>query len=249
MYNAIVLAGGVSKKLSAEDVQMYEAFIDIGGTPMLYFVLKALVQSKKIGRIIVAGPMERLQKVALPEKVIPVSSGSTIFDTVINGMNALSATEKTLIATVDIPFITTEAIDDFLMQCERQEGDFYYPIIEKSISEAKFPQGKRTYVKLTDGVFTGGNLFLVNPSIVPQCMMIAKKIIANRKKPWRLASLLGWTTLMKFVCGYLSVEAAKMRVSKILAVQGIVIRSKYPEIGMDIDKPDDINLVKQYLVK
>jgi GTP:adenosylcobinamide-phosphate guanylyltransferase len=249
MYNAIVLAGGVSKNLSADHVQIYEAFIDIGGNPMLCFVLKALLKSEKIGKILVAGPMKMLAELDLPENVRLVQSGETILDTVVNGINALDSLEKTLIVTVDVPFITATAIDDFLMQCEAEEGDFYYPIIEKSISEAKFPQGKRTYVKLTDGTFTGGNIFLVKPQVIPHCMRIAKQIIANRKKPWRLASLLGWITLLKFVFGYLSVEAAKKRASKILAMQGVVIISSYPEIGMDVDKINDVILTRQYLDK
>lgn len=249
MYNAIVLAGGVSKELSADHVQTYEAFIDIGGKPMLYFVLNALLKSEKIGKILVAGPMQLLAKSDLPEKVRIVQSGETILDTVVNGITALGSVEKTLIVTVDVPFITAAAIDDFLIQCEAHEGDFYYPIIEKSVSEARFPQGKRTYVKLTDGTFTGGNIFLVKPAIIPNCMRIAKQIIANRKKPWRLASLLGWITLLKFVFGSLSVDAAQKRVSKILAMQGVVIISNYPEIGMDVDKLSDALLVKQYLVK
>jgi len=249
MYNAIVLAGGVSKNLSADHVQIYEAFIDIGGKPMLCFVLNALLKSEKIGKIFVAGPMKLLAELDLPEKVRLVQSGETILDTVVNGITALGSLEKTLIVTVDVPFITTEAIDDFLMQCQAEEGDFYYPIIEKSISEAKFPQSKRTYVKLTDGTFTGGNIFLVKPEIIPNCMRIAKQIIANRKKPWRLASLLGWITLLKFIFGYLSLEAAKKRASKILAMQGVVIISDYPEIGMDVDKLSDALLVEQYLVK
>jgi len=249
MYNAIVLAGGVSKELSADPVQMYEAFIDIGGKPMLYFVLNALLNSEKIDEIFVAGPIKLLAELDLPEKVKLVQSGETILDTVVNGITALGSLEKTLIVTVDVPFITTEAIDDFLMQCQAEEGDFYYPIIEKSSSEAKFPQSKRTYVKLTDGTFTGGNIFLVNPEIIPNCMRIAKQIIANRKKPWRLASLLGWLTLLKFIFGYLSLEAAKKRASKILAMQGVVIISNYPEIGMDVDKLSDALLVEQYLVK
>ena len=249
MYNAIVLAGGVSKNLSADRVQIYEAFIDIGGKPMLYFVLNALLKSERIGKILVVGPMKLLAELDLPEKVKLVQSGETILDTVVNGITALGSLEKTLIVTVDVPFITAAAIDDFLMQCEAEEGDFYYPIIEKSVSEAKFPQSKRTYVKLTDGTFTGGNIFLVRPQVIPHCMRIAKQIIANRKKPWRLASLLGWITLLKFVFGYLSVEAAKTRVSKILAMQGVVIISNYPEIGMDIDKLSDVILLEQYLDK
>ncbi|MDF2564378.1 MAG: cofC [Massilibacillus sp.] len=249
MYNAIVLAGGVSKNLSADHVRTYEAFIDIGGKPMLYFVLKALLQSEKIDKIIIAGPMKMLAEVDLPENVKLVQSGETILDTVVNGIAALDSLEKTLIVTVDVPFITAAAIDDFLMQCQAEEGDFYYPIIEKSVCEVKFPQGKRTYVKLSDGTFTGGNIFLVKPEIIPHCMRIAKQIIANRKKPWRLASLLGWITLLKFVFGYLSVKAAKERVSKILAMQGVVIISDYPEIGMDVDKLSDVILVEQYLVK
>ncbi|WP_110954262.1 NTP transferase domain-containing protein [Anaerosinus massiliensis] len=249
MYNAIVLAGGISKKLSADHAQMYEAFIDIGGKPMLSFILEALQQSKHIAKIIVAGPSNLSDRMPLKQYDITFAqSGKTILDTVTSGLKASQSSCKTLIVTVDVPFITTEAIDDFIRQCEEKDGDFYYPIIEKQISEVKFPQAKRTYVKLSDGIFTGGNIFLVNPNIVPQCMLVAEKMIKNRKKPWKLASLLGWGTLIRFILGNLSVDAARNRVSEILGVRGVVILSNYPELGMDMDKISDIELARQYFI-
>ena len=47
MYDAIVLAGGKSKGAGIGNGE-YEALLNIGGRPMLYFVVDALKKSEKI---------------------------------------------------------------------------------------------------------------------------------------------------------------------------------------------------------
>ena len=60
--------------------------------------------------------VEVLSKIQLSGKVNFVSSGLTIMDTVKNGIDAVGGKEKVLIVTADLPFLTAEAIDDFLLQ-------------------------------------------------------------------------------------------------------------------------------------
>ena len=136
------------------------------------------------------------------------------------------------------------AIDDFLSQCAEVEVDLYYPIVSKEINNQQYPGNKRTYVHFTDGTYTGGNIFLVNPAIVPQCLLIAGKLIDNRKNPFKLCRLLGWGFVFSFLIGTLSLRKVKERVAQLLGVTGTVIQSPYPELGIDVDKPSDLELVR-----
>ena len=249
MYNAIILAGGISKNFSADDVSKNEALLDIGGRPMLSFVLAALEKSKFIDKIFVVGPISKLKYIGFSERVTLVQSKNSIMDTVIAGIQAASKEKPVLVSTTDIPFLTAQAVDDFIGQCVQKQVDLCYPIIAKEIIQSKYMDAKRTYVKLSDGVFTGGNLFFVNPLVIPKCMEIAYKVIDHRKNPFKLATILGWKNLLKFILGSLSSEAAQQRMAEILNIDICVIKSDYAEIGMDVDKIEDLKIAREIFSK
>lgn len=246
MCDAIVLAGG-EKKDARTGESLDEALLEINGKPMVSLVVEALAASAFVRRVYVVGPIARLKRLAFPDNVELLQSGLNLMDTIASGLQGVKSPGKVLISTVDLPFLSAEAIDDFLTRCRVVDADLYYPVISQEDMAARFPDARRTYVKLREGVFTGGNLFLVDPAIVPKCMTVARRVVANRKKPWRLASLLGWATLLRFVLRRLSLEGARARLSDILGIRGRVIRSTYPEIGMDVDKMDDLKLARTYL--
>jgi GTP:adenosylcobinamide-phosphate guanylyltransferase len=211
---------------------------------MVTFVAEALAASPNIGRIFVIGPLIALADCKFPEGTMISQSGDTIIQTIKIGMDGLGHREKVLVVTADIPMLTSEAINDFLAQCADVEADLYYPIVTKQANNARYPNNKRTYVRLKEGVYTGGNIFLVNPEIIPRCMEVAERIIDNRKNPLKLCCILGWSFVIAFLLGLLSLGKVEKRVSEILGITGAVVLSDYPELGIDVDKPSDLELVR-----
>lgn len=245
MYDAIILAGGEnSKQLSRFSSQPYEALIEIAGRPMVTYVAQALAASGQVDRILVVGPAQALKGCSFPPKTEIFASGVTIMDTIRQGMAGLGHNRNTLIATADIPLLTAESVNHFLQQCSRVEADLYYPIVTEEVNEKAYPGVRRTYVRFREGTFTGGNLFLVNPLIVPGCVALAEKIIDNRKNPLKLCHMLGWSFVVKFVLGMLDLRQVERRVSELLGIRGAVIQSPYAELGIDVDKPSDYELVQ-----
>lgn len=245
MYDAIILAGGEnSKELSKYTPHGYEALIDIAGKPMVSFVAAALAASRQVDRIFVLGPVAELAGCVFPPRTSVIASGPTIIETIRLGIRSLGHFRPVLVATADIPLLTADAVNDFLGQCRRVEADLYYPIVTKEANERSYPGNKRTYARLREGVYTGGNLFLVNPGIVEQCAQVAEKFIAERKHPVVLCRMLGWSFVLRFLVGVLSLKDVERRVSELLGVRGAVIMSPFPELGIDVDKPSDLELVR-----
>ena len=75
-------------------------------------------------------------------------------------------------------------------------------------------------------------------------MEVAERIIDNRKNPLKLCCILGWSFVLAFLLGSLSLVKVERRVSEILGIKGAVIQSDYPELGIDVDKPSDLELVR-----
>lgn len=253
-YDTVILAGGESssdlKKMAPYD---NEALIIVGNYPMIYYVYRALRASAKIDKIIVSGPIDALKNI-LPrdEKLLFVEGGSNAMDSFARAVKVLEATEistKVLVLPTDIPFISTEAIEDFLARCEETDDDFYYPVTCREVNEAKFPGVQRTYVRLQEGVVTGGNLFLIRSELIERCLEMGVKLVERRKNPLAMAQLFGFGLVWKYITRRLSIEMAEKRFYQALGIRGKGIISPYAEVGVDVDKPSDLKLAQERLGK
>lgn len=243
----MILAGAPNtKKLTAVSPESYEAMIPLAGRPMVDFVSLALENSPSIGQVAVVGPSEldylKGKKVS---SVIPC--GDTLMENLRRGLESFQPDKMVLVATADIPLLTAAAVEDFLAQAKKYQADFYYSIIEKGVGEAKYPDCKRTYVRLKDGTFTGGNLLLLYPRILEQGWELAENMYRLRKEPLKMCRLLGWGFFAQLLLGRLTISKLEDRFEQLLGAKGKAIISPYPEVGIDVDKPADYELAAKYI--
>lgn len=244
-YNVVILAGARNEgPLRTISSHSYEALIPVGSKPMVEHVIEAVKRSKYTDRILVVGPKKELEQ-SLRDELIIIQGTDSMVENIKLGANKFKSSSYILVVTSDIPLITARAIDDFLKACQNETADIYYPIISKQVNRQKYPGVKRTYVRLTDGTFTGGNMVLLRTEIIDQCQKMMEKVISWRKKPWKLSQLLGFKFIIKFLCGRLSLEEIEDRVSQIIGFKGIGLISEFPEIGFDVDKPSDLEKMKE----
>lgn len=241
--NAIILAGAANTgALRDVSTAANEALIDIGNKPMVQYVVDALRQSIQIGRILLVGPTDLLRERVRGENLEFIPSRQRIVDNINAALEQLPPDEKVLIATCDIPLINGNIVDGFLGLCAQRDADLYYPVVEKSVNEQRFPHVKRTYVRLREGTFTGGNMFLVNPWIRARVTEKMNEFLKVRKNPLKMAGLLGWGFLWRLVTRRLSLQEAEAKASSFFGIRGAVIVCPFPEIGVDVDKPSDLQL-------
>ncbi|NLA59063.1 MAG: NTP transferase domain-containing protein [Firmicutes bacterium] len=245
--DAVVLAGAKNTgRLRKMDDSFYEASIEIAGRPMLYYVLDALANVPEINRIVVTAPLGAFDG-DWQGKATFLPAADSMLENIRRGIAALNTKGKILIVTSDIPLISPAAISDFIQRCKEREADIYYPIICRDVNDRQFPGVKRTYVRLREGVFTGGNMALVSPDIIEKCSEIIERAIAMRKNPLQLSRLLGFKFIIKFLLNQLSLREIEARVQDVLHCRGVGVISPYPQVGIDVDKPSDLELVRQVL--
>ncbi|MBT1278479.1 nucleotidyltransferase family protein [Thermoanaerobacter sp. CM-CNRG TB177] len=238
--NAIILAGSTK-----EDKLPDKAFIEIKGKYMISYVIEALRGCDKIDKIAVVGDPEKLKKVVGIDVII--EQADNIMDNVLKGVELFKNDKRVLILTCDIPMLTKEAVCDFIEKSEATGADLCYPIVRKEDNLKKFPEAKRTYARVKEGVFTGGNIFYVNPGIIDRLIKDAKQFIAYRKRPWKLGKLLGGKILFLFLIGRLSISHIEKKAEELFNINGKAIISEYPEIGNDVDKEEDVVMATKYL--
>lgn len=204
---------------------------------MSAYVLRALRESGRVGRIVYVGPVAPALDGLFD---LNVQDRGAMLENLELGLAALPATERVLVSTADVPLLTPESVRDLLT---RDPGaGLVYPIIPMSVSEARFPGGRRTAARVREGRFTGGNLFLLEPRLVKAFMPRLKQVIENRKNPLALAGLIGVPVLVKFLLGSLTIRELEARVTRILGVDARALISAHAEIGFDVDKPEDLEV-------
>jgi CTP:molybdopterin cytidylyltransferase MocA len=247
--DALIMAGADNGgRLGEVSDSPYEATIDINGRTMLGWVLKGVLTSAYIDRIIIVGPVEALAPIVRSEgatdRVTLVERRGGMFDNLLAGLEQLDSSKLALAMSSDIPFITGEALDGFVDACAKKPAQVYYSLVPKSVNESRFPGVKRTYFKLADGVVTGGNVFMVEPKCITDNAELIHKLLDMRKKPLALVSMLGLGFILKFVTGRLKIVDVEDKARRWLGIEGRGIIVNYPEIGVDVDKPSDYELAK-----
>lgn len=250
MVNVILLAGAANNgPLKDMSTATNEALIEIGSKPMVQYVIDGLRQSAQIGRIVLCAPPGELEPHVKGEGLEFVPSQGSILSNFLAAYKVLPKDQAMMIATCDIPLITGEIIDGFLQLCQQKQADLYYPIVEKQVGEQKYPLVKRTYVQLREGTYTGGNLFLVNPAVVEEAAPRVERFLAYRKSPLKLAGLLGWTFAVRYLLlKNLRMHELEAKISQMLGIRGAVIECPWPEVGIDVDKPADLQLARAVLL-
>lgn len=248
MVECVILAGGLSEELTAAEGVPNKALLKIGRKEMVRYVLDAYSRVDEIRRIVLVGPLEKFSFLKKDYPLLElVPEGDTILDNVVAANNFLQAGNPLLISTADIPLLTPAAVEDFLQQCSPYSGDFYYPIVTRKECENKFPGVERTFVSLREGVFTGGNIFLVNPLKIESSIPLVRQFLEHRKNPLKMVSLLGAGFILRAVTRQLALPGLESRFSALLNVKAKAMISKYAEISFDVDKPGDLELVRRIL--
>jgi GTP:adenosylcobinamide-phosphate guanylyltransferase len=250
--NAIVLAGGIPE----ENDQLYaytqggaKALVDIAGKPMVQWVVDALDRAPSVGDLIVVGlPPGSSLNCSKPLSLLE-DQGSMLRN-IKAGVDRLAVSHPTdthaLIVSSDIPSITPEIVEWRIDVARAADVDLDYAVVERSTMEARFPRSNRSYVRLRDVEVCGGDINVARLALA-QDEDLWTRLIEARKNALRQAALFGFGTLFLVMARRLTLPDAERRVSAQLGLKGRVSRSPYAEVAMDVDKPHQLELLRDEL--
>jgi GTP:adenosylcobinamide-phosphate guanylyltransferase len=250
---AIILAGSPpDPAIEAAYSVPNRAAVPIAGKMMLEYIVDALRGASGISEIRLIGD---LQCPGITETVTPPG---TLIENLIAGMRASCPGGKdshVLVATSDIPMLTSEAVDDFLRRCGDFSADFYYPVIAKSDAETQFPGMRRTYARLAEGTFTGGNIVVMRAGFVLENAETIRSVFGARKSVMRLAGLIGLPILFRAIMAQyispraLDLKAIEQTVGRLLHATVKALPTSYAGIGADADNVEQIEAFRRILVE
>lgn len=254
-FDGVILAGDRRKgdPLHHHSGTTCKAMAPINGIPMIHHVINALRNAGSISSINLSGPDEastladRTLAQWMEDEVISWRPSDVSPSTSAYGMlSAMPTTRPTLLTTADHPLLTSEILDHFCNACANTSHDVVVGIAPHDIVQAAHPEMKKTVLRFREGGYCSCNLFAF---MTPRGREVAdfwRRIEHERKKPLLLIRLLGWTTLVRYRLGLLSLDSALDRLSRHLNLSIGAVKLPYANAAVDVDSVADYQLIQDY---
>lgn len=251
--DCVLIAGGVPQS----DDPLYpfaqgkpKSLIEIGGKPMAQWVVDALTEAPDVGEIIVVGLPPEADLVS-PKIAHYHSDQGSLLNNGLAGiewlLNRDPGAREVLLSCADIPLLRPEMVTWLIEQHQKRPTDLNYTVISRLAMEATFPTSDRTYARFADMDVAGGDIHVADPHIFRSHQDLWQKLAVSRKESLKAALRLGPGIFIKFFLHRLSTVELEARVQQRLNIRLRVLPAPYPELGMDVDKPHQLEICRRML--
>lgn len=251
--DALITAGGVPQP---ED-QLYpftqggaKSMLPLAGKPIVQWVLDAVSGCDRIDQVVVVGLVDEGVLQSQKELHFLPSQG----DLITNMRAGFLLLEQispgqpyALLISGDTPGINPEMLAWLIGIVDAEAHEFYYPVVERRLMEARYPGAHRTYARFKDAEVCGGDVMALRKDLARKPLPRIEQLVAARKAPLRQAAILGLDTLLLLLMRQITLAAAVRRVCRRLDLDAVAIPAPYPEMAMDIDKPNQLQMLAQDL--
>ncbi|MBE7216891.1 MAG: nucleotidyltransferase family protein [Caulobacteraceae bacterium] len=246
--SALVLAGsrpGAPDPVAASEGVAHKALARLGGETLLARVVAA-VRAAGAERVIVSAsdPAVRAAAAALQAQVLEAEAGPSA--SVAAALDAVGA--PLLVTTADHALLQPHWVRRFLADAPA-EADVSALLARRPRVEAAAPGARRTYINLRGGGWSGCNLFYLATPEARRAVDVWRRVEAQRKRPWRIARMVGPGALLAYASGALSPEGAARRISQATGARAALVESPYGLCAVDVDTPGDLALARRLLAE
>lgn len=256
-WTALVLAGqrpGVND-LAAANGQPYKALIPVAGQSMMSRVIAALDACPRIVRIVIVAQIPDLllsgdtAQLRGNPKVKPAASTDGIAASIAKIAGQDIAPWPVLVTTADHALLTSEMVEEFLDACdgEARDADLAIAFGERRIVEAAYPRTRRTWLKFSDGYYSGANLFALRGAKVLPALKLWSGVEQDRKKGLAVISQFGPWLLLRAVTRTITFPQALAKAGLRLGLVAKPVVMSQAEAAIDVDKPADLVLAEEIL--
>lgn len=249
--NAIVIAGGIP--LPEDPLYTYtegrsKAMLDIAGKPMIQWVLDALSEAHKVDKVILIGLSEKIG-LRCAKPIFYVSNQGRMLENIVAGVEKSlelnPQNEYVLIVSSDIPALRGEMVDWLVEQVQQTPADVYYGVVPRDVMEQRYPNSKRTWTRLKEMEVCGADINACHVRMATEHLDLWEDLIGNRKSPIKQIMKLGLDTVLLLLLRRLTIDEVVQRASQRLGIHGKAIVWPWAEAGMDVDKPHQLELMRE----
>lgn len=238
--NPVAEAAGVSCKVLAP----------VNGTPMILRVVKSLERAGYVKKIIMCGPDREtfmhspvLRDLKDSGRVEWLAARATPSASAGYAMESVPKEMRVLLTTGDHALLSPKVIDFFCRSSLDSGCDATAALAPLQEVAAAFPETRRTSYRLKDGAYCSCNLFSFLTPDAGKAVLFWRRIEEKRKNPLKVVTAFGWTAVLQYLTGRLTLSAGMELMSGSLGCRACAVIMPFPEAAVDVDTPEDLEYV------
>jgi len=145
--------------------------------------------------------------------------------------------EPLIYATSDMPYVSAEAIVDFLSRVP--PGHVALPLAEMDAFARRFPGAPPAGITLAGERVVNGDVFTIPGGSIDAVERVAAKFFQARKRPWQMAGLVSPRLMVRFLFRRLGIGHLEEHARGVLGVSAVAVRGCRPELAFDADNVEE----------
>jgi CMP-2-keto-3-deoxyoctulosonic acid synthetase len=258
-FTVLLLAGrrGPTDPVAHYAGVSHKILVPIAGVPMIVRVVRSLRAAPSIKRIVISlddptildGLAEIRPLIDAGVLSVHHTQGRSPSESVLQYFTSQSVHEPLIVTTADHPLLTKEMAEHFCAAVAASKADVVVGVVAESFFRAGYPESKRSFIPLRGESFCGTNLFALRTSRAAAAAAFWHHAGQFRKRPWRLLSTFGLTTLVLLALRRLDLAAAIPRVARVLGASIDVVQMPFAECAIDVDNVNDLETASRILAQ
>lgn len=248
-WTAIVLAGQRPgpDRLAEAFGETYKALIRVGGTPMIAHVVDTLLGVEGIARIAILSQAPDVLRPALPDdpRIGYAQAGAGISSSIKALAGGDAAPWPVFVTTADHPLLTRAMVSAFLAGAA--DCDVALAAVERHAMLARYPENKRTWLRFSDGAYSGANLFALATPRAVRALDLWSMAEQDRKKAFRLFWHFGPLLALRAITRTIGFAAAIRSAGRRNGFAAKLVVLDDPEAAIDVDKVSDHEMAESIL--
>ena len=225
-----------------------KALVPVCDAPMISHVVRTLHLSPHIGKIVILSQdVDHLRPaVDAGGGAILVESQNSISLSIKAQAETLGFSSPLLVTTADHPLLTVEMIHEFVRNAG---GDLAVAMVERQTMLKQFPNAQRTWLRFSDGAWSGANLFALMTQKSSLALDLWADAEQDRKKAWRLFLHFGLLLAIRALTRTIGLHQAMEKAGKRLGLDARLVPMSDPVAAIDVDKRSDHVLAEKILAE
>ncbi|APG63511.1 hypothetical protein LPB140_02895 [Sphingorhabdus lutea] len=247
-FDAILLAGSrpeIDPLAHAANVSL-KSLVMVHGRPMLSWPLRHILSHPQCRKLCILAQDFRellqhpqLKPLLTHPKAQMCISNDGISSSIADILNGSQLSSPILILTGDNVLINDMILDEFLQSAKG--NDLAVGMVEKRTMMAKYPDAKRTWIKLRGGAWSGANLFWIEkPAAMQPLLSFWQDVEQKRKKGLAIIAAFGPFLMIGAAARFWTMGQAIAKAGRRFGLRAALAPINIAEACIDVDKPADL---------
>ncbi len=251
-WQVLVLAGsrGPNDPMASRYGVSHKCLIEVGGKPMLARVVETLLSHSAVRSIGISIEVKDVLGPALGENADRVEfhqAKNSAPASVLSALQEIGGDGPVLVTTADHALLDHQMLDSFLSGAQEADADLLVGLARAEVILAAYPDAKRTFLKFGPDRVSGCNLFAFKTPRAKQVLELWQRVEKNRKNPIKLIAAFGFKALFAYLTGNINLDKAFELASRRLGITARPVLLPFANAAVDVDKPEDKELVEEIL--